>query len=69
MTYQQTFKLLCLGDVYPAVFFNDFDVLYFIVESVKRNHQEQMLFFHCYRFSLSISCILLLSLYSPVPLT
>ncbi len=40
MTHQKTFKLLRLSDVNPAVFFNDFDVLYFIVESVKPNATE-----------------------------
>lgn len=35
MTYQKALKLLGLSDVDPAVFFNDFDVFYFIVESVK----------------------------------
>ena len=35
MTYQKTFKLLGLSDVNPAVFFNDFNVFHFIIESVK----------------------------------
>lgn len=41
MTYQQTLKLLGLSDVNPAVFFNDFDVFYFIIESVKPNTTEK----------------------------
>lgn len=40
MTYQKTFELLGLSDVNPAVFFNDFDVFYFIVESLKANTIE-----------------------------
>lgn len=35
LTYQKTLKLLGLSDVNPAVFFNDFDVFHFIIESVK----------------------------------
>lgn len=37
MTYQKTLKLLGLSDVNPAVFFNDFDVFYLIIKSVKPN--------------------------------
>lgn len=40
-SYQKTLKLLGLGDVNPAVFFNDFDVLHFVVESVEiKRHGE-----------------------------
>lgn len=38
MSYQEALKLLGLSDVNPAVFFDDFDVFYFIIEPVKRNH-------------------------------
>lgn len=41
MTYQQTLKLLGLSDVNPAVFFNDFDVFHFVVESVESKHHRQ----------------------------
>lgn len=40
MTYQKAFKLLGLSDVNPAVFFNYFDVVYLIIESVKPNITE-----------------------------
>lgn len=40
-TYQKTLKLLGLGDVDPAVFFNDFDVLHFVIESVEKTHHRQ----------------------------
>lgn len=34
-SYQKTLKLLGLGDVDPAVFLNDFNVLHFVVESAE----------------------------------
>lgn len=46
MTYQKTLKLLGLSDVNPAVFFNDFDVFYFIIESAKQNTENKL--FDCY---------------------
>lgn len=42
LTYQKTLKLLGLSDVNPAVFFNDFDVFHFIIESVKPSKPNQM---------------------------
>lgn len=49
MTYQKTLKLLGLCDVNPAVFLNDFDVFYFVIESEKQtpqvNHQEEQTLF------------------------
>lgn len=41
MTYQKALKLLGLSDVNPAVFLNDFDVLYFIIKSVKPKHHRK----------------------------
>lgn len=39
-SYQKALELLGLGDVDPAVFFNDFDVLHFVVESVECKRQR-----------------------------
>lgn len=44
ISYQKTFKLFSLCDVNPAVLFNDFDVLYFVVESSKGNSRNEKAF-------------------------
>lgn len=41
LTYQKALKLLGLSDVNPAVFLNDFDVLYFIIKSVKSQRHRK----------------------------
>lgn len=40
LDYQKTLELLGLGDVNPAVFFNDFDVFYVIIESVNKKQSQ-----------------------------
>ena len=41
MTHQETLKLLGLGDVDPAVFLDDFNVFYLVVESVKKKKKKK----------------------------